>query len=38
VEIAGAEHEIMMERDIFRAQLWSAFDAFIKKCAPTVSR
>jgi lysophospholipase len=38
VEIAGAEHEILMERDVFRAQLWSAFDAFTKKSAPTVSR
>lgn len=38
VEIAGAEHEILMERDVFRAQLWSAFDGFIKESAPTVSR
>ena len=27
-----------LERDIFRAQLWSAFDEFIKKNAPAVSR
>ena len=29
VEIEGAEHEILMERDIFRQQLWTAFDAFL---------
>ena len=28
VEIAGAEHEILMERDVYRAQFWSAFDVF----------
>jgi lysophospholipase len=28
VEIAGAGHEMLMERDIFRAQWWKAFDAF----------
>ena len=38
VEIPGAEHEILMERDIFRAQFWSAFDAFISKSAPAVCR
>ena len=38
VEIAGAEHEILMERDVFRAQLWSHFDDFLKKNAPAVSR
>jgi len=27
--IPGARHEIMMERDIVRAQFWAAFDAFI---------
>ena len=35
VEIADAEHEILMERDVFRAQLWSAFDAFHKKKRPS---
>jgi lysophospholipase len=30
VEIADAEHEILMERDIFRRQFWDAFDAFMK--------
>ncbi len=29
VVIAGARHEIMMERDALRAQFWAAFDAFI---------
>lgn len=27
--IAGSRHELLMERDIFRAQFWAAFDAFI---------
>jgi lysophospholipase len=29
VEIAGAGHELLMERDAIRAQWWAAFDAFI---------
>lgn len=29
VEIAGAEHELMMEADTFREQFWAAFDAFV---------
>ena len=29
IVIDGAEHEIMMERDLFRDQFWAAFDAFI---------
>jgi lysophospholipase len=29
VEIAGAEHEILMERDVFRHRFWSAFDVFM---------
>ena len=29
VEIAGAGHEMLMERDVFRAQWWKAFDTFI---------
>lgn len=28
-QIEGAEHEILMERDVFRAQFWHAFDAFM---------
>jgi lysophospholipase len=27
--IAGSRHEILLERDVFRAQFWAAFDAFI---------
>jgi lysophospholipase len=27
--IPGARHEILMERDIVRAQFWAAFDAFV---------
>ncbi len=38
VEISGAGHEILMERDVFRTQLWSAFDEFTNKSAPAVSR
>jgi lysophospholipase len=30
VEIPGAGHEILMERDIFRIQLWAALDAFLR--------
>ncbi|TCT06259.1 alpha/beta fold hydrolase [Aquabacter spiritensis] len=29
VTIAGARHEILQEQDIYRAQFWAAFDAFI---------
>ena len=29
VEIAGAAHELMTERDLFRNQFWAAFDAFV---------
>jgi lysophospholipase len=29
LEIAGAGHEMLMERDRFRAQWWQAFDAFM---------
>lgn len=29
VFIAGARHELMMERDVFRNQFWAVFDAFI---------
>jgi lysophospholipase len=29
VVIAGARHEIMMERDAVREQFWAAFDAFV---------
>jgi lysophospholipase len=29
IVIPHARHEIMMERDVFRAQFWAAFDAFV---------
>ncbi len=29
-EIAGAKHEMLQEADRFRAQLWAAFDAFMR--------
>ena len=38
VEIADAEHEILMERDAVRARFWSAFDDFVGKNAPAVCR
>ena len=31
LEIAGAGHEILMERDVFRDQFWRAFDTFMDK-------
>jgi lysophospholipase len=31
VEIAGAGHEMMMERNEIRAQFWDAFDTFMEK-------
>jgi lysophospholipase len=27
--VPGAKHELMMERDRYRAQFWAAFDAFV---------
>jgi len=36
--IDGAEHELLMERDVFRIPLWSAFDDFMKKSAPAICR
>jgi lysophospholipase len=29
IEIPGAEHELLMEADAYRDQVWAAFDAFI---------
>ncbi|MBN8920935.1 MAG: alpha/beta hydrolase, partial [Rhizobiales bacterium] len=29
VVVAGARHEILMERDFYRGQFWAAFDAFV---------
>lgn len=34
ITIAGAKHEILMERDEFRAQFWSAFDQVADSVAP----
>ena len=31
VEIEEAEHEILMERNVIRAQFWSRFDAFMRE-------
>jgi lysophospholipase len=27
--VPGARHELLMERNRFRAQFWAAFDAFV---------
>lgn len=29
IEVAGAQHELMMEADVYRDQFWAAFDAFV---------
>ncbi len=29
IEIPGAEHELLMEADVYRDQVWAAFDAFV---------
>ena len=29
IVVDGAQHELLMERDVFREQFWAAFDAFI---------
>ncbi|HRK24648.1 MAG TPA: alpha/beta hydrolase [Beijerinckiaceae bacterium] len=34
VTLTGAQHEILMERDVFRAEFWAAFDAFVPHCQP----
>ena len=36
VEIEGAEHEMLMERNVYRRQWWEAFDAFLQKNTPAV--
>lgn len=38
VVIPGAKHEILMEADVHREQLWAAFDAFIPGTEAPVSR
>ena len=34
VEIPGAGHEILMERDLYREQFWTALDAFLHEKCP----
>lgn len=34
ITIEGAKHEILMERDEFRAQFWAAFDELTERVAP----
>ena len=36
VEIADAEHEILMERDAIRARFWREFDAFVAEHVPAI--
>ncbi|HWF64904.1 MAG TPA: alpha/beta hydrolase [Rhizomicrobium sp.] len=38
VEIDGAQHELLMERDPLRAKWWAAVDTFLTQNAPAVSR
>lgn len=38
VTIAGAKHEILMERDDIRVQFWAAFDDLADHVAPTAGR
>lgn len=34
IVIAGAKHEILMERDEFRGQFWAAFDELVERVTP----
>jgi lysophospholipase len=34
ITVAGAKHEILMERDDKRAQFWAAFDQLVESVAP----
>jgi lysophospholipase len=34
ITVEGAKHEILMERDEFRAQFWTAFDELTERVAP----
>jgi lysophospholipase len=38
IEIKGAGHEILMEHNAIRAELWAAFDAFMTHQAPSSGR
>ena len=33
IAIEGAEHEILIERDVFRNQFWAAFDEFVTRAS-----
>ncbi len=35
IVIDGAQHEILIERDVFRRQFWAAFDAFVPGSSAT---
>ena len=35
VVVEGAEHELLIERDVFREQFWAAFDAFVPGGEPS---
>lgn len=37
IVIANAEHELLMERDAIRSQVWAAFDAFIPGSEPVAA-
>jgi len=34
VEVRGAQHELLMEQDVFREQVWAAFDSFVEEEKP----
>jgi lysophospholipase len=36
VVVEGAEHELLIERDVFRQQFWAAFDAFVPGGEPSL--
>jgi lysophospholipase len=38
ITIAGAKHEILMERDEYRAEFWTAFDALVAQIAPAAAQ
>jgi lysophospholipase len=37
ITIAGAKHEILMERDEFRALFWQAFDELVERVVPATA-
>ncbi len=38
IVIEGAEHEILIERDVFRSRFWAAFDKFVPGSAARAAR